>query len=254
MTFYFKKSFHTHGLNFVDYFLCPKCGFVCSKTHFDMKLEEWEKLNIDVHKLYNSMPKNSDNNPPPYFEQALMLYILMRFNIISKNNWLDWASGEGNLSVILNKCFSIQLNNFDKYINPNINQLNERDLVNKKFKVVISSALFEHVRSIETLNTLNHLVAKNGVLVIHTVVREEIPKDPEWFYLLPVHCAFHTNRSMQILMENWGYTCSIYCLESKTWVLFKCDPGKISKSVYEVNGFVKKEYLLFKERFMDYWK
>lgn len=254
MSFHFSKTFNIFGLEVVDYVLCSHCGFVCSKTHFEMKLEKWEKLNFEVHTHYNSMPDDPNNNPPPYFEQATMFNILMRFDVIPKNNWVDWASGEGRLSIILDKCFSLKLNNYDKYINPIMNQIHESDLINMKCNMVVNSALFEHVTNNETLDSINNLVSDNGVLAIHTLVREEIPKDPNWFYLLPVHCAFHTNRSMSILMEKWGYSCSVYCLASKTWILFKNNPAVIRKSVCEINNVVKKEYLFFKEGFVDYWK
>lgn len=254
MTFHFSKSFYSYGLDIVDYFLCPHCGFVCSKTHFDMELGKWEKLNIDLHTIYNTILNDPSNNPPPYFEQAIMLTILRKFNFIPKNDWLDWASGEGTLSKILDKCFSVRLDNYDKYIKPLINPISEKDMINKKFKLIINSALLEHITNIETLNTLNNLVSENGVLAIHTLVRDEIPKDPEWFYLLPVHCAFHTNRSMSILMRKWGYTCSVYCFAAKTWILFKGIPEDIKKSVQEINSVLRKEYILFKEGFVDYWK
>ena len=43
--------------------------------------------------------------------------------------------------------------------------------------------MFEHITKREHLEHINSLVKDDGVLIIHTLVRENIPKDPFWFYV-----------------------------------------------------------------------
>jgi hypothetical protein len=82
-----------------------------------------------------------------------------------------------------------------------------------------------------------------------------VPKDPEWFYLKPPnHTAFHTNKSMEILMGQWGYAFSIYCPKSKCWVLVKRKECRIVEKLKALNQELQSEWFYFKDGFMDYWK
>jgi hypothetical protein len=102
---------------------------------------------------------------------------------------------------------------------------------------------------------VNDLVSANGVLGIHTVVCESIPKDPNWFYLEPpVHTAFHANKSMSILMEQWGYKASIYVPRAKSWLLLKDGSSEISKRVNDLNERLRAQWFLYKVGSLDYWK
>ena len=94
-----------------------------------------------------------------------------------------------------------------------------------------------------------------GSLIIHTVICENIPKNPDWFYIEPpVHTTFHTNKSMSILMKQWGYEASIYCLSAKSWILLKEASQEIKEKVENINKEFQTEYLIYKEGFVDYWK
>ena len=103
-----------------------------------------------------------------------------------------------------------------------------------------------------TLSEIVDLVADAGVMAVHTLVRESIPPDPSWFYLLPVHCSFFTNKSMQILFDKWGFESSIYHIESRMWFWFRQDSDRIG-SMLEKEGWKLGE-VYFKKAFMDYWK
>jgi hypothetical protein len=97
-----------------------------------------------------------------------------------------------------------------------------------------------------------HIVG--SVLIIHTVICGNIPMDSNWFYIdPPVHAAFHTNKSMSILMEQWGYKASVYCLSAKSWVLFK-EPKGVKEKVCNINKELQTQYLVYKDGFVDYWK
>lgn len=250
MFYYFSKHFSEFNLGEVDYFKCINCGFVVSKTHFDMTSDEWEKLNYNFHVEYNK--SESGPNRPPYLEQSVMYNLLIKNNIIPENNILDWGAGEGELSVLLKKYFNISIKNYDKYINKADNS-DIPDIKSQKYNLVIVSSIFEHLRYRETFEEINDLVSENGALAIHTLVREEIPADPEWMYLLPVHCSFHTNKSMTVLLNNWGYKCSLYSPQAKTWILFKNNCEEIKLTLKKINEEIRTEFFFFSEKFLDYW-
>lgn len=137
-----------------------------------------------------------------------------------------------------------------------VKYINKENLT--KYSIVINSAMFEHITKRTHLEHINSLVKDDGILIIHTLVRENIPKNPNWFYILPVHCSFHTNSSMQILMEEWGYSESIYNPISKCWILFKknnvnCVNKTLSVFVDSTNQLLQQEYFFHKNGFMDYW-
>jgi hypothetical protein len=256
MSFYFSKHFGEYGLDEVDYWLCPHCGFTSSKTHLDMTQAEWEALNLTFHTAHNNREEDPYNRRQRYFNQALMLYLMQRHGLINGKNWLDWGSGEGGVSVQLNEHFGIVLENFDKYIQPLINPISSFALKEKAAScdLVLSTAVFEHVRSRRVLDEIESFVARTGCLAIHTLVRGQVPQDAGWMYLLPVHCAFYTNKSMQILMDSWGYTCSVYNEYAKLWIMFhQKNPDQIRNSVSRLNQVMGWEYLHYKEGFMDYW-
>lgn len=115
--------------------------------------------------------------------------------------------------------------------------------------------MFEHVLKREDLDSLNSLVEEDGCLILHSVICENAPNDESWFYLRPpVHTAFHTNKSMQILMDQWGYHSSIYCPQSKSWVLLKNKVNEIENVINNINYELKTDWFYYKKGFVDYWK
>jgi len=260
-TFYFTKQFNEFGLDTVDYYRCPNCGFVLSKTHAEMEASQWERINIEFHRKLENFEYSTGAcgsqqlNQPPYLQQAVMLNTLHKNDLIDISDCVDWGSGIGHLSNVLAKYFNIPIKNYDKYMTPHRQYLAEDEMAGRRFSTVINSAVFEHVTNRGILDEINALVSDTGCLIFHTVVCEEIPCDPNWFYLAPpVHCAFHTNKSMAILMNQWGYSCSIYCPAAKMWTLFKDKPKGIESIVGAINLEFQTDYLYFKDGFMDYWK
>ncbi|WP_217447698.1 methyltransferase domain-containing protein [Maribellus comscasis] len=231
----------------VHYHKCENCGFVLSKTHAELEKEIWTQLNSQVHN------HPIVTNQPPYLEQAMMLKILSTNNLICTNSMVDYASGAGILSNVLKKYFKIDLPIFDPYIKKG-NKKRYLDVGNlKSYKTVINSAFFEHVLRRDDLEAVNNLVDKDGCMVLHTVVCENIPDNPDWFYLEPpVHSAFHTNKSMEILMKQWGYASSVYNPGSKCWVLFKHD--NFRSEIQNINQEFKTDVFHYSSGFVNYWK
>ena len=122
------------------------------------------------------------------------------------------------------------------------------------FDFVITTSVFEHFTRREQFDFVQALVSKNGVLGVHTLVCENVPADPRWFYLNPVHCAFHTNRSMEILFRQWGYACSVYNVDAQLWLWFKNDPQDVEAAIGRANLRAGGLYYVFKRGFVDYWK
>jgi hypothetical protein len=72
-----------------------------------------------------------------------------------------------------------------------------------------------------------------------------------------VHTAFHTNKSMSILMEQWGYAASIYSPQAKSWFLFKNDSPvlqNLESTINSINRELQTKYFYYKNGFVDYWK
>jgi len=258
-SYYFSKAYTEQpykemmeDIGKVNYYRCENCGFVLSKTHSQLEKEQWEQLNKSFHNYYESIKTNKLIHQPPYIEQALMISILSKHNIIDINSIIDYAAGYGTLSNILLDYFNIKLPIYDKYVTQN----KDNRYIDKlgKYNTVINSAMFEHILNKKDLDEVNNLVKDDGCLVVHTVVCENIPKDNSWFYLeSPVHTAFHTNKSMSILMKQWNYESSIYCPDSKCWILFRKNSNDIKEKVEQINKQFQTEYLIFKKGFLDYW-
>jgi hypothetical protein len=253
MVYYFSKVFATDGLGSVDYYRCIECGFCASKTHFEMSESEWIRLNTSWHDANNLRTDNPFNRNQRHFNQALMLHLLSRQKIIEPGKWLDYASGQGGLSSKLYAHFGAVLHSYDKFIKPASFPVPDSELIKSGYSLVTNTAMFEHVRHRATLDEIESYVGDTGALGIFTFVCGTIPADPEWNYLLPVHCAFFTNKSMSLLMQQWGYTCSIYSEVALLWIWFKTAPELIAEKVAKLNRAMGWEYLHFKAGFMDFW-
>lgn len=250
---YFEKKFSCFDLDLVEYKKCPHCGFCASETHSVMTDAEWSALNDDFHSKTHYTDENPYNRNERYFNQAMMLSLMAKHDLVKGNDWLDWGCGVGAVAQLLDRYFDVELKTYDRYFSPKINQIDTANLIPREFDLVLNTAVFEHVRNRNTLDEIESYVGEAGCLAVHTLVPENVPADPDWMYLLPVHCAFHTNKSMQILMDQWGYKCSVYNQDAKLWVMFREEAKEIKSEVDELNSCLGWQYLHFKPGFMNYW-
>jgi hypothetical protein len=240
--FFFAKRFDVHGLGEVEYWRCDHCGFTLSKTHAEMSQADWERLNREHHAAYQGT--GIDAGDPRWLtrleSQAEVLKGAAARGLIRPGRWLDYACGDGKLSDLLRERGGPELAKYDRYMRQP-GYLDEAALAPRSFDFVVTTSVFEHLTRREQFDAIEALVAGDGVLGLHTLVCEEVPQDPSWFYLAPVHCAFHTNRSMEILFRQWGYTASVYSVPARLWLWLRREPGNVEG--YE-----------FKRGFVDYWK
>lgn len=229
-----RKDFNgAWGLGIVEYQRCAWCGMVASKTHQEMADADWQRMNHDYHADFFAKRGGSDD--PRWLTrlalQAQSIEALACLGVLPIGQpWLDYGAGNGKLASFL------ALHRFP---------VEGYDLGDAKpegrYDVVISTSVFEHARTRETLDDCAALVSDRGVLALHTWVGESVPTDPAWFYYLAPHSAFYTNAAMRELFWRWGFRASLYNVDARLWFWFKQDSGP-------VDGY---EY---KYGFMDYWR
>jgi hypothetical protein len=206
---FFHKDFNQNGLKRVDYHKCNNCGFVYSKTHYLMDEKAWTELN-HCHVEYQGTDYNWHD--PRWLErlqaQTKILKDCCDLDLLSVDGkWLDYACGDGKLSDLLKG--QKELFKYDKFMSKSNGYLGDKEINSSQFDFVITTSVFEHFTKRKNFDFVHSLVADDGVMGLHTLVREDVPNDPEWFYLSSNHCAFHTNKSMSLLLEQWGYVESI---------------------------------------------
>lgn len=251
------KHFEQLGLGDVAYNRCPNCGFVCSRTHYEMTDAQWEDLNNRWVSQYQGTEENPED--PRWLErmevQSQITNDMAKLGLLPKGRWLDYGAGDGKLVAKLAKEHGLTAEKYEHSSNPAKGYLRAEDLKPKAFDVVMHTAVIEHLRFRSQLDGIFDLVKDDGVMMLHTLVPENIPQNPDWFYLLSVHCSFFTNKAMQLLFEQNGYQCSIYNVASRMWVWFKQPIETIRPIIEKANarGDEKLHYILA-DRFVDYWK
>jgi len=255
---FFKKTFTNFGLNDVEYWRCMRCGLVMSKTHKEMDKRFWNRLNKHYHQSYQGT--EIDPNDPRWIhrlnEQAEVIADLKSLSLIRvAEPWVDYGCGDGKLSDLLLARYGIEVSKYDKNKHGS-DYISRVNLLKNAYGLVISTSVMEHISDPAEFAFINELVSENGVFAVHTFVSDEIQPDPNWFYLLPTHCTFFTNKSMQILFDKWGYQASIYHVSSRLWFWFKKDIDKVENAIHNANNRLRREklYYHFKRGFMDYWK
>lgn len=221
---YLTKQFDLHGLGTVHYDRCVDCGFVFSRTHFEMTTEEWERLNATYHHGYQNSTVNQDD--PNWVErllaQARAIAQLTRIGFLSQQaRWVDYACGDGKLGRILGDV-GLDTACFDRYMGQ-AGYLTEAELLADEHDLVLNTSYLEHIRSIRQIEEMLELLADDGVFAFHTAVNRVVPRDPHWFYFLPVHCAFYSDESMRRLFQRHGFKYCVFHRESTLWFWARTD-------------------------------
>jgi hypothetical protein len=249
--FSFSKIFNKLGLDKIDYYTCENCGYTVSKTHLEMSNEIWSELNSKYHSYHGTDQTDDDKNWVTRLCHQSEIITELKDIIPHKNSWIDYGCGDGKLSQKL-KNNKIELLNFD--ICPctkDIEYLTYDELTSKKYDFVVTTSVFEHLREYSEIDFIFNLVSNTGALGIHTFISSTVPCNSDWFYLLPVHCAFQTNKSMKILFDRYDFKFSLYNYDARFWILFKEIPDI---TVLEKLNVKAPNKYYFKNDFMDYWK
>lgn len=257
MNFFLTKEFHEYGLDTAEYWKCSECGLVASKTHVEMSPAQWENINHLVHSGYQGT--EFDANDPRWYSrietQARLLNDVQEIGLLNRNDrWLDYACGDARLSRLLRRQYNLNLLNYERYMPKREGFVDESELLRQGFDFVITTAVFEHLTHREEFDFVEGLLSRNGVLGLHTLVCENVPADPSWFYMNPAHGTFHTNRSMEILFRQWGYTSSVYNVDAQLWLWFKTNPEHVQAVIAQANTRADRPTYVFKRGFVDYWK
>lgn len=254
--FYFRKTFNVFNLGDVDYWRCDACGFVLSRTHAEMSPAAWDELNRLCHETYQGQEANALD---PRWKsrlaaQALSLSELAGAGLLNpEGRWVDYGCGDGALSALAARDHGLRLLKHDAYMAAGDDYLPTAAMTPGSFDFVISTSVFEHLTRRKDWDAVEALVAPAGAFGVHTLVADEVPQDPSWFYLQAPHCAFFTNAAMSRLFDDWGYRCSIYNVASSLWVWFRDDPEEVRAKVEALNAVAATPYP-FKAGFLDYWK
>lgn len=255
--YFLSKKFSVPKSFEVQYRKCGVCGVVFSATHQEMSESERDNLNHEYHSQYSGENNPNDRNwLARTHSQAEIICAAARTHLIDiKSEWLDYGAGSGKLSALIYDRCKKRIKKFDKYGEfYDVDYCKIDDVPKKIFGFTVSAAVFEHLNFRYEWDSINDTVSPEGVLGLHTLVCEEIPADPDWFYYLPVHSTFFTNKSMAMLHAQWGYACSTYDVKSRLWFWFR-------KSARDVAGLIRKgrssgevRQLLLEKGFLAYWK
>ena len=246
---FMEKSFGMKNLDVCEYVRCEDCGLVIAKTLYDMPKKTWEALNHECHAAYQNT--DSLDVDPRWLErlreQAEVLNELMNIGVLDKSaRAVDYGAGDGKLSDMCKPW----LMKFDEYMaRPNENYLSADELKPASFDFVITCSVFEHLIGAADVEKIFALLKLDGIMALHTLICEEVPQDPNWFYLQPVHCTFWTNAAMKKIFQQYQFSACAYNVESRLWFMFR-DRGKFLKTCAGTSS----DTWIFANDFVDYWK
>lgn len=255
---FIRKRFDNYAIRDVSYLKCESCGFVWAKTIAELPEDKWAEVNHGFHSSYQG--NESYQNDPQWCQrldaQASAISLLANAGLIPTSEaWVDFGAGDGKLAALLYQKASYKMHNYEPFMTRD-GYLKRDELVPHNYSFVISTSVFEHLRGREQFDEIANLVSANGVMALHTIVVEEVPDSSEWFYFMPVHCAFFTNKAMQSLFEQWEFRASLYLPSARLWFWFKTEPPLMEKLIEVLNrGAINKANSFhYQKGFVDYWK
>lgn len=251
MISYFVKN---GGGTISDFVRCPTCGMVINKTMYEMPIQEWMQKNEELHSEYQGTDEMK--NDPKWLDrintQGEVISQLYDLNIFSSaGRCIDYGCGDGKLADYVNREQQLILK-YDKYMGQGKDgYLEDEEVESGGFDVVICCSVLEHLIGKVEVERVFDLISDSGALCLHTLVCEEVPQDPDWFYLLAVHCTLWTNRAMEILYRNHGFIGCAYHLEAQMWFMFR--NKKQFQRLQNAKRKLKGTWF-FSDKFVDYWK
>lgn len=245
---------------------CNYCGIVINSTMYHMDEKKWCMINNEIHSIYQGT--NEGLNDPKWIyrinAQAKMLAEMFQHGIFSLNDKaIDYGCGDGKLSdLVYNKYYvniddtakrTCLIGKYDKYMNKSedVAFYTDNEVKKHTFDIAICCSVLEHLIGREQIDAFFDLLNDGGTACIHTLICENVPCDPEWFYIkYPVHCTLWTNRAMTELYKQKNFRGCAYYIKGQMWFFFKNkDKYEATKSLYSNTN-----QLVFSDDFIDYWK
>ena len=270
---YFKKKIaarYLQNLDALEYVRCEHCGMVVSKTLYEMSREELSKFIYNDHKDYFSSTSRQEEVDPRWLQrldlQAALFAELLRYGVFDYG-WrtIDYGAGNGLLANKVNALLTLHkygsrsmaqevwLKKYDEYMEPlDENYLTSEEVTESSFDFLVSSSVFEHLFGNRgEVEKVIGLLKPDGIMALHTLICEEVPQDPEWYYLVPVHCTLWTNKAMQIVYQKSGFIGCGYNVEARMWIFFRNADAwnKLKACRDSLSGT-----WVLSEDFVDYWK
>lgn len=246
------------------YVRCENCGLVLCQTVYEMTDSQLVSLN-DEHKSYQGTDEN--RGVDPHWVERLKCQAKLFADMAIQGVWepgmclVDYGCGDGKLSAYVQNEMYVrgedtclcELLKYDKYMRPEgpSDYLSDEEMKPGSFDAVFSCSVFEHLLGRPDADEIIGLLKDKGTLCVHTLVCEEVPRDPEWFYLLSGHCTLWTNKSMALLFGQYGFVGCAYHVEARMWFFFK-DRHRFEQLKSKA-PMIPGEWA-FSDKFVDYWK
>lgn len=267
---YFDKELMFGGGQRHEYIRCLKCGLVIDKTSYETDIA----LLVDDIKYGHAICQGKDENPPfdprwierLEFQAETLAWMFCQDIFPEDAKAVDYGCGDGKLSDMFQRKYSVlaecgnsnekprpAIMKYDKFMKPEGDEsyLSDADMKLHSFDIVVSCSVFEHLFGRKDVGEVLDLLNGTGTFCLHVLICEEVPQDPDWFYLLPDHVTLWTNKAMSILYREYGFCGCAYNVEARMWFFFR-DRARfemLQGRHDSMNGT-----WLFSDGFLDYWK
>ncbi|RDE59671.1 methyltransferase domain-containing protein [Psychrilyobacter piezotolerans] len=189
------------------YYRCKECEFIfIDKAHILSYKDEG--LRYEVH--------NNEISDPSYRSYFKKFINYIEDNLDKDNVILDYGSGPQPVLADVMEEDGYRVDIYDKFF------YNKKDYLDKKYDVIISTEVFEHIyKPVETLETLLSILKKNGKLILMTAVSP--PTDEEfrrWWYIQdPTHVVFYNEKTFEVIGRK--YDLNIIKYNHKNIIIFQ---------------------------------
>ncbi len=247
-----------------EYVRCENCGLVLCQTVYEMSDREWKQINDGCGEKFG----HDEDPDDPRWVERLNCQAKLFAGLADQGVWepemrfVDYGCGDGKLADYVQNELNVsktgmssshKLLKYEKFIRPEGENdfLRDEDMKPGSFDMVVSCSVFEHLLGRPDVDEIIGLLNDKGTLCMHTLVCEEVPQDPDWFYLLGGHCTLWTNKSMALLFEQYGFAGCAYHVEGRMWFFFK-DRQRFEQLRSKAPS-IPGEWV-FSDKFVDYWK
>lgn len=247
-----------------EYVRCENCGLVLCQTVYEMSDSEWKQINDGCGEKFG----HDEDPDDPRWVERLNCQAKLFAGLADQGVWepemrfVDYGCGDGKLADYVQNELNVsktgmssshKLLKYEKFIRPEGENdfLRDEDMKPGSFDMVVSCSVFEHLLGRPDVDEIIGLLNDKGTLCMHTLVCEEVPQDPDWFYLLGGHCTLWTNKSMALLFEQYGFAGCAYHVEGRMWFFFK-DRQRFEQLRSKAPS-IPGEWV-FSDKFVDYWK